>query len=116
MERKIIIFKNCLAVLVVFIINIVGTSEGIAQDSPVSRVHIAPAPLYRDPVTDGAADPVIIWNRQEKSWWMLYTQRRANLDAADVAYCYGTPIGIASSKDNGQTWVYRGTLKLDFDR
>lgn len=27
----------------------------------------APAPLYRDPITDGAADPVVIYNRQEKS-------------------------------------------------
>ena len=27
---------------------------------------------------DGAADPVLIWNREEKKWWMLYTQRRAN--------------------------------------
>lgn len=78
--------------------------------------HTAPAPLYRDPVTDGAADPVVIWNREEKSWWMLYTQRRANQETADVAYCYGNPIGIASSKDHGQTWVYRGTLKLDFGK
>src|SRR3954466_8227804 len=87
-----------------------------AQGDSVSKIHIAPAPLFRDPVTDGAADPVVIWNREEKSWWMLYTQRRANTEAADVAYCYGTPIGIASSKDNGQTWVYRGTLNLDFDK
>src|SRR3954447_10548175 len=93
-----------------------GLAPATAQDTTTSKIHIAPAPLFRDPVTDGAADPVIIWNREEKSWWMLYTQRRANLDAADVAYCYGTPIGIASSKDNGQTWVYRGTLNLDFDK
>lgn len=75
----------------------------------------APAPLYRDPITDGAADPVLIWNRNEKSWWMLYTQRRANCDSADVAYCYGNGIGIASSDDNGRTWVYRGTLDLKID-
>jgi sucrose-6-phosphate hydrolase SacC (GH32 family) len=76
----------------------------------------APAPLFRDPVTDGAADPVLVWNRQEKSWWMLYTQRRANAETADVAYCHGNSIGIAETKDNGQTWVYRGTLALDFER
>ena len=35
--------------------------------------HQAPAPLFRDPITDGAADPVLIWNRTEKNWWMLYT-------------------------------------------
>ena len=51
--------------------------------------HQAPAPLFRDPITDGAADPVLIWNRTEKNWWMLYTQRRANSETADVAYCYG---------------------------
>lgn len=73
------------------------------------------SPLYRDPITDGAADPVLIWNREEKKWWMLYTQRRANLEAPDVAYCYGTPIGVASGEDGGQTWVYRGTLDLDFE-
>lgn len=78
-------------------------------------LHTAPAPLYRDPIYDGAADPVMVWNRQEHAWWMLYTQRRANVDAADVAFCYGTAIGIASSGDHGQTWVYRGTLGLDFE-
>ena len=74
--------------------------------------HQAPAPLFRDPITDGAADPVLIWNRTEKNWWMLYTQRRANSETADVAYCYGNQIGIASSDDHGQSWVYRGTLDL----
>ncbi|MEJ7676964.1 MAG: family 43 glycosylhydrolase [Segetibacter sp.] len=92
------------------------SSIGKTQDTSVSKIHAAPAPLFRDPVTDGAADPVVIWNREEKSWWMLYTQRRANVEAADVAYCYGTAIGIASSKDNGQTWVYRGALNLEIDK
>ncbi len=77
--------------------------------------HQAPAPLFRDPITDGAADPVLIWNRTEKNWWMLYTQRRANSETADVAYCYGNQIGIASSDDHGQSWVYRGTLDLDIE-
>ena len=99
---------------IVFFI-IVFNAVAQAQTTP-PVMHTAPAPMYRDPVTDGAADPVIVWNRQEKSWWMLYTQRRANLDAADVAYCYGTPIGIACTKDNGKTWVYRGTLSLNMDR
>ncbi|MGC4037752.1 MAG: family 43 glycosylhydrolase [Chitinophagaceae bacterium] len=80
------------------------------------QIHPIPAPLYRDPITDGAADPVLIWNRQEKKWWMLYTQRRANLEAPDVAYCYGNDIAIASGEDSGQTWVYRGTLKLDIEK
>jgi hypothetical protein len=82
----------------------------------IGPIHPAPTPLYRDPVYDGAADPVVIWNRKEKSWWMLYTQRRANADAADVAYCFGSAIGVASSSDHGQTWVYRGNLKLELEK
>lgn len=75
----------------------------------------APSPLYRDPMYDGAADPALIWNREENSWWMLYTARRANQEVPDVAYCYGCDIGVASSKDNGKTWVYRGALNLNIE-
>lgn len=75
-----------------------------------------PAPLYRDPITDGAADPCLVYNPFEKAWWMLYTQRRANSETAGVAYCYGNEIGIAYSQDNGRTWRYRGTLDLEFER
>jgi len=75
----------------------------------------APAPLFRDPVTDGAADPVCVWNRNEKCWWILYTQRRANSETANVAYCYGNRIGVAQSDDNGASWYYRGTLDLEFE-
>ena len=82
---------------------------------PLSSAQKAPAPMYRDPVTDGAADPVLVWNRSEQTWWMLYTQRRANTEAEQVAYCYGTAIGIASSDDHGASWVYRGTLDLRID-
>jgi hypothetical protein len=32
---------------------------------------IAPKPLYRDPVYDGAADPVVIWNPAVQRWWMF---------------------------------------------
>lgn len=80
-----------------------------------AMAQIADAPLYRDPVTDGAADPCVIYNREEKTWWMLYTQRRANCEAPDVSYCYGTPIGVACSEDQGRSWYYRGTLDLDFE-
>ncbi len=38
-----------------------------------------PAPLFRDPIYDGAADPTVIWNRAEGAWWLLYTARRANV-------------------------------------
>ena len=79
-------------------------------------IHSAPAPLYRDPVYDGAADPVLVWNRQEKSWWMLYTARRANAPAYDVSAYFGTGIGVASSSDHGQTWTFRGYLNLEFEK
>ncbi|HSA96355.1 MAG TPA: hypothetical protein VLJ16_09900, partial [Acidobacteriota bacterium] len=77
-----------------------------------------PAPLYRDPVFDGAADPSLIWNDKERTWWIFYTNRRANApDAQDgVRWCHGTDIGIASSADGGLTWTYRGPAKgLEFE-
>jgi len=76
----------------------------------------APAPLFRDPIYDGAADPTLVWNNVEKNWWILYTARRANQDSYDVSFCYGTPIGVASSNDHGQTWVFRGYLDLNFEK
>ena len=106
------IFVYCGMALSLFCMDVSGV--GVAEDKPTVRK--AAAPLYRDPITDGAADPVLIWNRQEKTWWMLYTQRRANQETADVAYCYGNGIGIAESADNGKTWVYRGTLDLNYER
>ncbi|CAN7389007.1 glycosyl hydrolase [Paenibacillus sp. LjRoot153] len=68
------------------------------------------APLFRDPIYDGAADPVLVWNRQMKEWWMIYTNRRATAEGSNVAWVHGTDLGVASSKDGGQTWVYRGIL------
>jgi hypothetical protein len=75
-----------------------------------------PAPLFRDPIFDGAADPTIIWNHAEKQWWLLYTNRRASAEGPGVAWAHGTDIGIASSPD-GQDWLYRGILPgLEFER
>jgi hypothetical protein len=66
---------------------------------------IAPKPLYRDPVFDGAADPVVIWNPRVQRWWMFYTNRRANVPGlSGVAWVHGTRIGIAESADGGATW------------
>ncbi|MXV51004.1 family 43 glycosylhydrolase [Pedobacter sp. HMF7647] len=80
-----------------------------------AQEHKAASPLFRDPIYDGAADPVVVYNQQEKSWWMMYTQRRANVQSDDVAFCYGTKIGVAVSKDNGQSFVYKGALELEFE-
>ena len=80
--------------------------------------RVPPAPLYRDPVFDGAADPSLVWNDAERAWWIFYTNRRANDPNAQdgVRWCHGTDIGIASSTDGGLTWTYRGIAKgLEFE-
>ncbi len=87
----------------------------IAQDTSANKMHIAPAPLFRDPIYDGAADPTLIYNKEKKEWWMFYTQRRANVQSANVAFCYGVSIGIATSADHGKTWVYKGAPALEFE-
>lgn len=74
--------------------------------APSGRI---PAPLYRDPRFDGAADPMAVWNRERKCWTMFYSQRRANLKhLPGVGYCYGNDIGMAVSTDGGRTWTYDG--------
>lgn len=74
------------------------------------------APLFRDPIYDGAADPTVIWNRQAQEWWMIYTNRRATAEELGVAWVHGTDLGVASSRDGGQNWVYRGVLSgLDIE-
>ena len=79
------------------------------------NIITAPAPLFRDPIYDGPTDPVIIWNREESCWWILYTQRRSTDVNIGVSSIHGTKIGIASSKD-GSKWIYRGTIpNLDFE-
>ncbi|HEY4789527.1 MAG TPA: family 43 glycosylhydrolase, partial [Bacteroidales bacterium] len=76
---------------------------------------LADKPLFRDPVFDGAADPVVIWNRAEKKWFMLYTNRRAKDTTLDgVKWVHGTPIGIAESSDGGATWKYRDTCDIQY--
>lgn len=68
------------------------------------------SPLFRDPVEDGAADPTVIYNRQEGAWWMVYTNRRASAPFEDgLAWLFGSALGVASSPD-GVHWDYRGTL------
>lgn len=80
----------------------------------VNAQKAAPKPLYADPVYDGAADPVIIWNKAEKKWWMFYTNRRATMqDTTGVKWVHGTRIGIAESKD-GRTWTYKDTANINY--
>ena len=106
--------------IVVFALLFPAIACGRAErtSSPAAPDRNPPAPLYRDPVFDGAADPSLIWNDRERAWWIFYTNRRANaVDAQDgVRWCHGTDIGIASSTDGGLTWTYRGTAQgLEFE-
>ena len=66
--------------------------------------------MFRDPIFDGAADPTVIWNEQERQWWMVYTQRRTTCRSPGVAWVHATDLGVASSPD-GHDWLYRGTLE-----
>jgi hypothetical protein len=84
----------------------------IAQTNPAIIAASTPAPLYRDPVYDGAADPVLVWNPEQQAWWMFYTQRRAKIDVPGVEWCHGTEIGVAASRDSGFSWTYIGILSL----
>lgn len=72
----------------------------------------ASGPLFRDPIHDGAADPVAVWNRQAREWWLVYTGRRVTAPGPGVAWVHGTDLGVAASGDGGRTWTYRGTLDL----
>src|SRR5882762_114115 len=78
-----------------------------------AQKNIASKPLFDDPVYHGAADPVIIYNKQKKKWWMLYTNRRAAIDDSTVQWVHGTRIGIAESKD-GKTWNYVDTANINY--
>ena len=84
------------------------------QQRQERRGAVADKPLFRDPVFDGAADPVVVWNHAEREWWMFYTNRRAKLadEKIDgVNWVHGTKIGIARSR-NGAQWEYVGTANL----
>ena len=78
-----------------------------------AQKNVAPKPLFDDPVYHGAADPVIIYNKVEKKWWMLYTNRRASIDDSTVKWVHGTRIGIAESND-GSTWKYVDTCDINY--
>ncbi len=102
-----------LASLLTLIVALAVLSHGpdkiarVAVTDPAVIASSVPAPLYRDPVFDGAADPVLVWNPGQSAWWMFYTQRRAKIDVPGVAWCHGTEIGVAESRDVGMTWYYR---------
>ncbi len=89
-----------------------GKIHQVTLTDPKVIAESTPAPLFRDPVYDGAADPVLVWNPVKQAWWIFYTQRRAKIDVPGVEWCHGTEIGVAESWDNGFSWTYIGTLPL----
>jgi len=98
-------FRPCLLLLAL----LAGTAPAFPAES---AGNIANKPLFRDPVCDGAADPVVIWNPANHRWWMFYTNRRANVPGlSGVAWVHGTKIGIAESTD-GANWTYAGTAGI----
>lgn len=101
-----------------FYIILAGISSfAILQAQETSSEKIADKPLFRDPVCDGAADPVIIWNSEEEKHLMFYTNRRAKADNLDgVSWVHGTEIGIAESSNGGASWEYKGTANIEYDR
>lgn len=79
--------------------------------------NLAPKPLFRDPVHDGAADPVLVWNRAARKWLMFYTNRRADItDQPGVTWVHGTRIAIAESSDGGAHWTYAGIAALPYGK
>lgn len=75
----------------------------------------ADKPLFRDTIYDGAADPVVIWNKKEQCWFMFYTNRRANMQSSNgVDWVHGTPIGIAKSTDGGASWQYKCDAVINY--
>ncbi|MEI6945847.1 family 43 glycosylhydrolase [Paraflavisolibacter sp. H34] len=94
-----------------------GGSTACVQSKKTQKnaaATVAPKPLFRDPIYDGAADPEIVWNKKEKKWFMFYTNRRASLpDSGGVKWVHGTRIGIAESSD-GARWTYRDTADIDY--
>ena len=81
---------------------------------PESPPKVADKPLFRDPVFDGTADPVVLWNPHRGRWWMYYTNRRAKAEGlSGVAWVHGTHIGIAESCDGGATWTHYGVADIE---
>lgn len=99
--------RACCAFAVILLICGSSRSRAVSMQAPVV--------LYRDPVHDGAADPVVVWNKARKAWWMFYTNRRADMaDGEGVSWAYGTHIGITESDDGGAHWKYVGEADIPF--
>ena len=110
--------KSALLPIFALVSALCAVSAPLRAASSTSELRqAAPKPLFRDPVCDGAADPIVVWNPQVRCWWMFYTNRRANVPGLPgVTWVHGTKIGIAQSADGGTTWTYVGTAAIDLPR
>jgi len=91
-----------------------GLALAVGLAGPVAAAPVAPKPLYRDPVYDGAADASIVYDHARSRWTMFYTNRRATMklsDSKDVAWVHRTHIGTAVSQD-GLAWRYDGVARF----
>ncbi|WP_402462465.1 family 43 glycosylhydrolase [Isoptericola aurantiacus] len=75
----------------------------------LGTANALPTPLWRDPVHDGATDPIVV-RHPSGTWRMLWTQRRPSAVGPGVTWVHGTDLGVAESDDGGATWRYLGTL------
>jgi polygalacturonase len=106
-----------LTAIIIYVLCLSGRCHSAEDNNKADKLpdKIANKPLFRDPVYDGATDPVVCWNNQEQKWFMFYTSRRANVsNLKGVSWVHGSKIGIAESSDGGATWKYRGTAMIDY--
>jgi sucrose-6-phosphate hydrolase SacC (GH32 family) len=103
--------KTTFIVLLTAAIGMTLSGCGPEKTPPVA----AAKPLYIDPVFNGSTDPVLIWNKAEKQWYMFYTSRRANVPGlTGTSWVHGSPIGIATSSDGGTTWTYKCDANIPY--
>jgi hypothetical protein len=87
---------------------LLGSAAATANAKP-----LFPSPFFEDPLFNGAHDAEFIWHEGEQAWWISYLQIRFNSPLSDPNDCHGcfyqyTDLGLASTPDNGSTWIYRG--------
>jgi hypothetical protein len=109
MNRREFLKVTSASIAAVSIFGVAATGQETTR--PTTSPLLPKAPLFRDPIFDGPTDPTLIYNAMTSEWWMFYTARRANVDTEGVAWVHGTDIGIATSRDGGRSWLYRGVAQ-----